>query len=163
MAVNMRHEGAQSYVPGGSTCLTYTQADSLVAAPDRGQSLMSTIGLLLLRRAELHSEDAGEAGATRQWRAPGCSAGVLGVWAGLTRSRDASRPSLAGLLAFSVCGVAVFVLVVAGIAMARRGSYVLLLRRSIVYVVGRVSVRLSVCLSVRAVDRQQYGVRLGCC
>jgi len=162
MAVNMRHEGAQSYVPGGSTCLTYTQADSLVAAPDLGQSLMSTIGLLLLRRAELHSEDAGEAGATRQWRAPGCSAGVLGVWAGLTRSRDASRP-IAGLLAFSVCGVAVFVLVVAGIAMARRGSYVLLLRRSIVYVVGRVSVRLSVCLSVRAVDRQQYGVRLGCC
>jgi len=57
---------------------------------------------------------------------------------------------LAALLAFSVCGVAVFVLVVAGIAMARRGSYVLLLRRSIVYVVGRVSVRPSVCLCGRS-------------
>ena len=35
-----------------------------------------------------------------------------------------SRGHLAALLAFAVCGVAVFVLVVAGIAMARRGRAV---------------------------------------
>ena len=35
--------------------------------------------------------------------------------------RSQSRGHLAALLAFAVCGVAVFVLVVAGIAMARRG------------------------------------------
>jgi len=35
--------------------------------------------------------------------------------------RPESRGHLAALLAFAVCGVAVFVLVVAGIAMARRG------------------------------------------